>query len=161
MRVVDPSQMDVHAEINQVDMPYLHVEQKALVRLDAYPGLWFPGTLEEISPLGHTGMFSDRVRDFGGVFSISGNNRKLMPDLSAAVDVELASEKSVLVIPVESVANERDGSYVWLERGGGFEKHHITTGPENDLDVVVETGLKAGDAIREYAPESSAGAGTE
>ena len=161
MRVVDPSRMDVHAEINQVDMPYLHVGQKARVRLDAYPGLWFPGTLEQTSPLGHAGMFSDRVRDFGGVFSIDGSNRKLMPDLSAAVDVELASEKYALVIPIESVASERDGSYVWLKSDGGFEKHRITTGPENDLDVVVESGLKAGDTIREYAPASSAGAGTE
>ena len=157
MRVVDPSKMDVHAEINQADLPYLHEGQAAVVRLDAYPGLWFPGTLEEVSPLGHTGMFSDRVRNFRGIFSISGSNRKLMPDLSAAVDVELASQKNALVIPVESVASEGGATYVWVKSGGGFEKRQITTGPENDLDIVVESGLKAGDVIRKFAP----GAGTE
>jgi multidrug efflux pump subunit AcrA (membrane-fusion protein) len=157
MRVVDPSKMDVHAEINQADLPYLHVGQAVVVRLDAYPGLWFPGTLEEVSPLGHTGMFSDRVRDFRGVFSISGNNRKLMPDLSAAVDVELASEKNALVVPVESVASGGGASYAWVKSGGGFEKRQITTGPENDLDIVVESGLRAGDVIRKVAP----GTGTE
>ncbi len=157
MRVVDPSKMDVHSAINQADLPYLHVGQAVVVRLDAYPGLWFPGTLEEVSPLGHTGMFSDRVRDFRGVFSITGSNRKLMPDLSAAVDVELASEKNALVIPMESVATEGGASYVWVMNGGGFEKRRITTGPENDLDIVVESGLKAGETIRKYAP----GAGAE
>jgi HlyD family secretion protein len=151
MRVVDPSQMDVSVTINEADLPFLRAGQHATVRLDAYPDLSFRGTLERLAPLGHAGQFSSAVKTFSGVFSIQGTNAKLMPDLSAAVDVQLASDPKALVVPIQSVAQGKDGSYVWLRSGSGFEKHPVTTGPANDLDIVIRSGLAAGQTIREYA----------
>jgi RND family efflux transporter MFP subunit len=151
LRVVDPSAMDVRTEVNQADLPYLRVGQSAEVSLDAYPGLHFPGTLESLAPLGHPGQFSDKVRTFTAVFLLQGSNPKLMPDLSAAVDVELAARKNALVVPRQCIAREKSGSYVWMKSGSGFEKHAVRLGPENDLDVVIESGLKAGDVVRENA----------
>ena len=157
MRVVDPSRMDVRVRVNQADLPLLRVGQQAVVHLDAYPGLRFPGTLEELAPLGRPGQFSNKVRNFAGIFSIQGSNRKLMPDLSAAVDVELASEKNALVVPIQSVASTREGAYVWVETGSGFEKRQVRTGAENDLEMVVESGLRAGETIRGYAETGEGG----
>jgi HlyD family secretion protein len=157
MRVVDPSRMDVSVKINEADLPFLHPGQHATVRLDAYPDLSFPGTLERLAPLGHSGQFSSAVKMFTGIFSIQGSNAKLMPDLSAAVDVQLASDPKALVVPIQSVARGKDGSYVWLRSGSGFEKHPVTTGPENDLDVVIRSGLAAGQTIREYANPPAGG----
>lgn len=157
MRVVDPSQMDVRAQINQEDLPFLRVGQHAVVRLDAYPGLSFPGTLEQLAPLAHNGQFSSRVRTFTGIFSIQGSSPKLMPDLTAAVDVQLDSEKNALVVPVQSVAMGKSGPYVWLRSGRGFVKRAVRTGSENDLDVVIKSGLAAGDTIREYAGATDEG----
>jgi HlyD family secretion protein len=89
MQVVDPSKMEVRAPVNQQDFLSLQVGQTAKVRLDAYPQLVFPGKLEEMAPIGRTGDFSSKLRSFSVVFSISGSNVELMPDLSAAVDVDL------------------------------------------------------------------------
>ena len=88
MQVVNPSQMEVHVQVNQEDFLSLKVGQSASVRLDAYPELLFAGRLEQISPIARNGSFSAKVRTFGAVFSIEGNDPRLMPDLSAAVDVE-------------------------------------------------------------------------
>ncbi len=90
MQVVDPSRMEVRAPVNQQDFLSLQVGQTAKVHLDAYPQLVFPGKLEEMAPIGRASDFSPKLRSFGVVFSISGNDSKLMPDLSAAVDVDLA-----------------------------------------------------------------------
>jgi HlyD family secretion protein len=90
MQVVDPSRMEVRAPVNQQDFLGLQVGQTAEVRLDAYPQLVFPGKLEEMAPIGRSGDFSSKLRSFFVVFSISGSDLKLMPDLSAAVDVDLA-----------------------------------------------------------------------
>jgi hypothetical protein len=38
--------------------------------------------------MGRTGDFSNKVRTFSAVFSIVGNDPRLMPDLSASVDVD-------------------------------------------------------------------------
>jgi len=151
MRVVDTSQMDVRAKINQEDLPFLGVGQTAAVHLDAYPGLSFSGLLQQVAPLGDAGEFSKKVRTFDGIFSIQGSDPRLMPDLSAAVDVRLDSEKNALIVPVESVATGKDGPYVWLKSGMGFVKQPVRTGQENDLDIVIESGLSPGAIIRKYA----------
>jgi len=88
MQVVDPSAMEVHVQVNQEDLAALHVGEKARVHLDAYPDLAFTGKLESIDPLGKRGDFSSKVHNFAATFSIEGNDPRLMPDLSAAVDLE-------------------------------------------------------------------------
>jgi HlyD family secretion protein len=90
MQVVDPSRMEVRAPVNQQDFLNLQIGQTAKVRLDAYPQLVFPGKLEEMAPIGRSGDFSSKLRSFSVVFSIAGSDLRLMPDLSAAVDVDLA-----------------------------------------------------------------------
>jgi len=89
MQVVDPSMMEVRALVNQEDFLSLQIGQAAKVHLDAYPELVFPGKLEEMAPIGRSGDFSSKLRTFAVVFSIAGNDARLMPDLSAAVDVDL------------------------------------------------------------------------
>ncbi len=92
MQVVDPSVMQVSVPANQQDFFSLHLGQAAKVHLDAYPELVFPGRLEQIAPLGRNGDFSSKLRNFGVVFSIQGNDARLMPDLSAAVDVDVSDQ---------------------------------------------------------------------
>jgi multidrug efflux pump subunit AcrA (membrane-fusion protein) len=154
MKVVDPSQMQVAVQANQADFLGLQVGQRARVYLDAYPGLALTGKLEASTPLAHNGRFTDKVRTFTVLFSIEGSNPKLMPDLSAAVDVELASQTNAVVVPVQSVARENGNDYVWLSTTTGFEKHSVKTGPRNDLEMVIESGLKSGDIVRRDAAPS-------
>jgi HlyD family secretion protein len=88
MEVVDPSRMEVVVQVNQEDFLSLKVGQSATVRLDAYPEMVFSGKLEQISPIARNGRFSARVRTLAAVFSVEGSDPRLMPDLSAAVDVD-------------------------------------------------------------------------
>ena len=89
MQVVDPSVMQVQVPVNQQDLLGLRVGEKALVHLDAYSDLAFHGQLDSIDPMGHGGDFSPKLRNFSATFSIQGNDPRLMPDLSSAVEVEL------------------------------------------------------------------------
>ena len=90
MEVVDPAIMEVRVPVNQEDLLGLKIGQKALVHLDAYTDMAFPGQLESIDPMGTSGDFSSKLRNFSATFSIQGHDQRLMPDLSAAVDVDPA-----------------------------------------------------------------------
>ena len=92
LQVVDPAAMQVRVAANQEDFPQLQVGQTATVRLDAYPELVFPAKIEQLAPIGERGSFSEKVRVFSVIVSIQGNDPKLMPDLSAAVDVNTRKE---------------------------------------------------------------------
>lgn len=92
MQVVDPSSMQVRAFVNQEDFLALRFGNTARIHLDAYPELVFPGRLVEMAPIARSGDFSNKLRSFAVVFSIDGTDSKLMPDLSAAVDVNLSTQ---------------------------------------------------------------------
>jgi len=91
MQVVDPALMEVRVAVNQEDLLGLKPGEKAQVHLDAYSDLAFDGELESVDPMGVTGDLSPKVRTFSATFSIKGHDPRLMPDLSAAVDVEPVS----------------------------------------------------------------------
>lgn len=94
MQVVNPATMQVRVRANQQDFPALRLGQAAKVRLDAYPDMFFSGKIDQISPIGEGGDFSNKLRTFVIVVAIEGNDPKLMPDLSAAVDVDTAQRNA-------------------------------------------------------------------
>jgi len=95
MQVVNPSTMQVRVLANQQDFPSLQVGQTAKVRLDAYPEMVFTAKLDQVAPIGEGGDFSSKLRSFVVIVSIEGNDPKLMPDLSAAVDVDLGKQNAL------------------------------------------------------------------
>lgn len=89
MQVIDPTVMEVKVKVNQEDLLALQPGQDVRVLLDAYPNLVFPGKLESLDPMGQNGDFSSKLRVFMATFSIEGSDPRLMPDLSAAVEMRL------------------------------------------------------------------------
>src|SRR5206468_5870798 len=116
--------------------------------LDAYPDLVLPGRIETIAAIGVTSGLSKKVRTFNTVFSIQGSDPRLLPDLSAAVDVELERLRDVLLLPRPAVAREDGKAFVNLRRSSGLEKRAIVIGPANDTEIVIESGLEAGDQVQ-------------
>ncbi len=90
MQVVNPSVMQVRVLANQQDFPALRIGETVKVRLDAYPELVFHGKLDQMAPIAQGSDFSNKLRTFTVIFSLQGNDPKLMPDLSAAVDVDVS-----------------------------------------------------------------------
>ncbi len=147
MLVVNPAAMEVSARINQVDVSEVRPGQDAEVRLDAYPDLVFPGKVERISAMAVTSSNSKRVRNFSVTISIHGQNPRLLPDLTAAVDVQLQSLESVLLLPREAVIRNRGQPEVALLSNGKSERRPVKIGPMNDWEVVIESGLTEGMAV--------------
>ena len=151
MQVVDPSKMEVRATVSQSDFGSVKTGQTATVHFDAYPGLTLPATLTEVSPLGEQGKFSEKVRTFAALFTIQGSDPRLLPDLSAALDIVLESKEQALVVPRPAVASGPDGDSVWVKSVGGYEKRAVKLGPVSDTEAVIVSGVARGDAVRSSA----------
>ncbi|HEV2178660.1 MAG TPA: HlyD family efflux transporter periplasmic adaptor subunit [Terriglobia bacterium] len=147
LQVVNPATMEVRANVDQVDVPDLRVGQTARIELDAYPGAVFAGKLDELAPVGVASEFSDKLEQFAATFSLEGSDSRLMPDLSAAVDVELRRVPGALVVPRDALLAEGSHMFARLRQGSGFEKREVKIGPLNDTEAVVESGLDAGDVV--------------
>ncbi len=147
MQVMNPGAILVRARANQMDASMLQVGQHVRVRLDAYPDAEFDGRLDRLAVIGATSSMSDKVRGYPVVFTIDGSDPRLMPGLTAAVDVEVERHANALVIPRDAVIEEGNKAFVFAKNGAGWEKRAVTLGPRNAVEVVAASGVRAGDTL--------------
>jgi HlyD family secretion protein len=87
LRIFNPPRMVVEATVNESDASWLGKQVKAKLYLDAYPGATFDANLENASPVA-TGGIDSPVRSFMAVFHIEQEDPRLLPDLSAALEID-------------------------------------------------------------------------
>jgi len=150
MQVVDPAAMQVRVKVNQADVHVLQVGQPARISLDAYPDLRFQGRVEQVTPVGTTSMLTTRVRNFVAIVSVQGSHPKLLPDLSAAVDVELERKDNVIVVPRDAIVREKDTFTVRVLDGGRTRPRAVTLGAMSDHEVIVSSGLEPGAVVQRH-----------
>ena len=132
-------------KVNQADLPSCGRDMPVIVRLDAYPDLQMPGHIATAwLQLACPGSFSTRVRAFTAVVTIEGSNARLLPDLTAAIDVEVERIKDALVVPRVGRAR-RTTTRAARPRPGRQRSRarHRDAGAGDEVDVVVTAGLHA------------------
>jgi HlyD family secretion protein len=147
LKVVDPSAMQIRARINQVDLSYLQPGQLAEVRLDAYPDLVFPAIFDRVGAVGIASYSSKQIRYFTAYIRIKGNNPKLLPDLTAAVDVRTQPLDKVLVLPREAIQNQEGQDFVLVRENEKWAKRVVKIQAMNDLEAVIASGIEAGTLV--------------
>jgi len=153
MQIVNPGAMRVRAQVNQVDLPELQVGQRVEVRLDAYPDIVFHGHVDQVTSIGVSDDFSPKLHTFVVLFSIDGSDPKLLPDLSAAVDVELDRVPNALSVPRDALISEQGKTYVRVASGNDWEKREVRVGKMDDIDAIILSGVRAGETVlRGVAP---------
>lgn len=147
LQVVNQGSMLVRARVNQADLPFVHVGLPVSVGLDAYPDLHMIGRITQIAPIGVPGSFSTRVRAFPAVIVIDGSNARLLPDLTAAIDVEVERVRDALVVPRGVVRMDGATAKVLVRDGNGVATRTVTLGLSDEVDVVVTAGLQPGQVV--------------
>ena len=137
----------MRSRVNQSDIYALRAGQPVHIGLDAYPDLGFSGKIVRVGDIGVTSGLSQKVRGFQVLFSVDGSDPRLMPDLSASVDVELEKVPSVLLIPRDSVRLEDGKAYVQAWNGSSYQKKNVKLGATNDTEVIAQSGLTEGTRI--------------
>jgi multidrug resistance efflux pump len=152
MQVVDPTAMQVRSRVNQADVPNLRIGLPVQVRLDAYPDLMLPGRIEALAAVGVTSNMNQKVRSFNATISIQGSDPRLLPDLSAAVDIELERRAGSLVAPRDALITESGQTFLSVKRGMSFEKVPVKVAAISDIEVLVvpneRDGIASGTVVQ-------------
>lgn len=144
LQVVDPGRMQVRAKVNQADIEGLRQGQPVRIGLDAYPDLFFPGRLDGVASVATVSMFSPKTRTFAVLFSVNGADQRLLPDLSAAVDIEIDRVPNAVVVPRDTIFRRDGRSLVRVKNGSGFEDREVKPGVANDIEQAIESGVEKG-----------------
>jgi len=149
MQIVDPSSMVMNATINQVDAELLRIGMKAVVHLDAYPGIELPAHVFAIGAVPVAGRRPNFMREIPVRLKLDKMDSRIVPDLSASADVTLDSEQQAALAPLGSVFQDGPAAkpFVFVRSTNGWQKREVELGLRNNTSVAVRSGLANGDVV--------------
>jgi RND family efflux transporter MFP subunit len=147
--VADLDRLQVDAFVDETDIGKVRLGQPAEVTVDAYPDEPFHGVVQKIAS-GAT--MQENVVTYDVTIALRNPEQRLKPDMTATVNITVASKKDALAVPMDAVTPEVDGSRVTVVRRGPggevrFEPAKVTTGINDGENVEVLEGLKEGDVV--------------
>lgn len=145
MKIADLSKMWVKAKINEVNIGEVQVGQPAEVRLDAVANQIYRGRVVKISPKGEK---NNNVVTYEVTIELANSDQRLMPSMTANVDIITSAAKNVLYLPLIALNQTNGKATVTLHLPTGENQvRPITLGLKNDTMAVVTDGVKEGDQV--------------
>lgn len=127
--IADLSQLQIQADIDEIDVANVAVGQAVQVRLDAFPGAQFDGKLTRLFPAASTARGSTV---YTALIDFDPQNFRVRLGMGANLKIITIDKKGVLVVPNRALKNV-----------GTRKAVHIIA-PGDPRDVVVETGVTDG-----------------
>jgi RND family efflux transporter MFP subunit len=140
--VSDLSTVWANADIYEYELPFVKVGQKAQLQLSYYPGKTYTGRIAYIYP-----SLDPTTRTAKARIEIPNPRFELKPQMFADAQLRVDYGNRI-VVPQEAVLDSGHEQTVFVAReGGNFEPRKVTLGPAVDGNVVILSGLKAGETI--------------
>jgi Cu(I)/Ag(I) efflux system membrane fusion protein len=140
--ISDLSTIWVNADVYEYEVPFVKVGQTADMQLSYYAGKTFTGKITYIYPTVDPVSRTVKVR-----IEFPNPNFDLKPQMFANVQLKIDYGKQI-VVPQEAVMDSGDKQYVFVVHDGGvFEPRIIRMGAKLEGNVVVLSGLNAGETI--------------
>ena len=141
--------MQIEANVNQAQSSELRIGQRVRIGFDAFSGLELTGRVHSIGALASSpGRSQYFIRMVPVRITIDKLDPRVIPDLSAFVDVITAQQESALQVPLAAVSEDGGKSYVYVKSANGFEKRAVTTGMHSYTQVAIKGGLRSGEEVR-------------
>ena len=132
----------VVGEVKEKDVNFISDLEEAKITLSAYPDRELTGQIFHIDEIVDESIRSVRV-----LIECDNSEGMLKPGMYVSVKF-IDHEKSSLLVPLKSVLQFNDRSFVFVEvEKGKFMRRYIETGTSIDDKIIVTKGLDAGETI--------------
>ena len=151
--VIDISQMEISAQVEEGDRPFLKIGQRATITVDAMPGLEFPGTISNVA--------GAAIRDFWGTDShgkfeikitFDHADPRLRPGFSARMMLFGENIPHISFVPREAIFQKDGKTIVYAKLGGAWTPREVKVHAYSEGRALLED-LDAGTVIALINPE--------
>ncbi|MBC8429653.1 MAG: efflux RND transporter periplasmic adaptor subunit [Dehalococcoidia bacterium] len=158
VEIVDPRSMELDAEVDEIDVPEVKLEQKAVISVDALPDEQFEGVVTSICPLSieEAGVILYKVKVSLDVLEGFG----LKAGMSATADIIIDERSNVLLVPDRSIERDSQGNPVVKvmvnEQIEQIEERPVVIGISDGFQTEIVDGLDEGEVVvieRRVKPE--------
>jgi HlyD family secretion protein len=151
IRLPDLSEMEVLAQVNEVDGPKLSVGSKAEIRLDSYPDARISGEVKDISQTATKAGWMSKAKVFRVTISLDRTKTDVMkPGMSAQIIVTINSTPSALILPRSAIRFEAETPLVERLESGDTRREvavNILASDALHYAIADNGALKEGDRI--------------
>lgn len=149
LRLPDPSQMQVRGLVNEANIRLVKVGQKATIRLEAFPNQVFNGIVRIVNDYPEPGnwMGGSMSKEYMTTVMILDPPEGIKPGLTAEARILVNEIQAALVLPVQAIFSYGGKAYALTYKEGKWDKVEVQSGPTNDKEVVILSGLSEGDEV--------------
>ncbi|HEV2720109.1 MAG TPA: efflux RND transporter periplasmic adaptor subunit [Thermoanaerobaculia bacterium] len=144
MRIANLDNMEAVVNVNENDVPNVHLNQTARISVDAYPDKMIQGIVREIASTATTknAGSQEEVTNFEVKIRIPDRSLRLRPGMSTTADIETATVANAVVVPIQSVTARIAGSNLSPEEREKQSAAQNARDGDNKADVTNQTQEK-------------------
>ena len=147
IQLPDLSALKATIKINEVDIAKIQKGLRVEIKPDAFSDSIFTGTVNSVANLAVKKDETSKIKVFPVGILINETNKNLLPGLTVSCRVIIDKLDDVLYIPIDAIKAEGETSYVYKQKGNGYEKVEVETGASNSDFIVITKGLKENDKV--------------
>jgi len=140
--LADLSQVLVRCSVSEQDAVRLASGQPATLSIPALGEARLPGRVRAVGVRAHP-----LTRSYEVEIVADNPERRLLSGMAARVEVEIARWPGAILIPGDAVVEQYGQPVAFVVEGGLARRRALTLGPASGEQVLVETGLAAGDRL--------------
>ncbi len=144
--IADPSDLIIEVRIAEQDQSKMSVGQPAEVALDAFPGVKFDGSVSAI-PRTIVTQTGQTVRIPDALVEVDFEGQEVRMGMLARVNITLQTKDDVLKVPVTSLRDLNERTFVETVVNEQRRSLPVVTGIRSDSEVEVLSGLEEGQMI--------------
>jgi HlyD family secretion protein len=147
--VIDLNEMLVLVEVDEMDLGEIAVGQKAVVKLEAWPGEEFESSVNRIAPRSSSNPGSALVT-YEVELALAHAGLPILAGMTADANLVTYVREGVLLIPNQAIQADRSsGTFsVMLVDGDSLSEVSVTIGLRDDRYTEITSGLSEGDQIQ-------------
>ncbi len=129
-------------KIVESDLASIKVGAKATVKVSAYPGVIFPGTVAFVD-----NVLDEATRTVEVRVEVNNQDRRLKPGMFVDADIDISEAHQSLTVPVAALQQEGSTRFVFVATAAGFFRRDVKVGIESEDIVEIVAGVQAGDSV--------------
>lgn len=145
----DMDKMQVKVGIHETLVSKVKPDQKAVIKIDAFPGSDLTGVVKSVSPLSASTRW-ESSNNYHVEVTIDSfpKEYKLKPGMTAEVEIIVGQYNDVIAVPVQAVTTHSNQEYVFVKNANGaFAATPIKTGKSNVSFVSIKEGLGVDETV--------------
>jgi multidrug efflux pump subunit AcrA (membrane-fusion protein) len=151
--IITEAAPQVTVQLAQIDVPKVHIGDKATILLDALPDKTFTGSVISIDTVG---SISSGVTSYPAIIKLDLASSDILSNMSATAKIITVTKDNVVLVPSAAVQTVNDETTVRIMKNNTVTSVPVEVGVSNDTQTEIKSGVSDGDVVVTGSSNSSA-----